>query len=100
MRYRYIYDPVALVEYKEAIGWYKSRSIMAAENFLSEVTETITAICKDPFRFRNVYSVFRETSLKRYPYTIVYFVDEKKKRIIIVSVFHNKRNPAKKYRKL
>lgn len=99
MKYRNIYDPVALVEYKEAVEWYKNRSIVAAENLVKEVAAMITTICKDPFRFRNVYSVFRETALKRYPYTIVYFVDEKKKRVIITSVFHNKRDPAKKYRK-
>ena len=99
MKYRHIYDPVALVEYKDAIEWYNNRSVMAADNFVLEVAEKITAICKDPLRFRNVYSVFRETALKKYPYTIVYFVDEKKKRIIITSVFHNKRNPVRKYRK-
>ena len=99
MIYRYSYHPVALVEFKEAIDWYNYRSVMAAENFVEEVTTTIDVICKDPVRFRNVYSVFRETSLKKYPYTIVYFVDEKKKVVVITSVFHNKRNPNKKYRK-
>jgi plasmid stabilization system protein ParE len=99
MIYRYSYQAVALVEFKEAIDWYNYRSIMAARNFVEEVTNTIGVICKDPLRFRNVYSVFREVALKKYPYTIVYFVDEKKKKVIITSVFHNKRNSAKKYRK-
>lgn len=99
MTYGHRYNSVALVEFKEAIDWYNYRSVMAAENFVEEVTNTIDVICEDPLRFRNVYSIFRETALKKYPYTIVYFVDEKKKRVIIASVFHNKRNPDKKYRK-
>jgi plasmid stabilization system protein ParE len=99
MKYRHIYDPVAIVEYKEAVSWYKHRSIVAAENFVKEVTDKIIVICNYPSRFRNAYSVFRETALKKFPYTIVYFVDEKKKKVIVTSIFHNKRNPAKKYRK-
>lgn len=99
MKYRYFYDPVALAEYSDAVSWYKHRSLLAAENFVKEITEKIAIICDDPFRFRNRYNVFRETSLKKYPYTIVYFIDEKKKKIIITSVFHNKRNPDTKYRK-
>jgi plasmid stabilization system protein ParE len=99
MKYRHIYDPIALEEYKEAVKWYKDRSIMAAENFVIEIKKKINTICEDPLRFRNAYSVFREVLLKKYPYTVVYFVDERKKKIIITSVFHNKRNPTSKYRK-
>lgn len=99
MKYRHIYQPVALEEYKEAVEWYTERSLKAAENFVTEVEEKISTICKEPSRYRNAYSVFREALLKRYPFAIVYFVDERKKVVVIYSVFHNKRNPAKKYRK-
>lgn len=72
MSYRYIYDPVALNEYKEAIGWYLERSELAAEDLVKEVNEKLTVICYDPFRFRNTYKNYREISLKRFPYYIVY----------------------------
>jgi hypothetical protein len=52
MSYRYVYDPIALSEYKEAISWYHERSELAAEGFVNEVNEKLAAICKDPFRFR------------------------------------------------
>lgn len=99
MSCRHIYDPVALLEYKVAAIWYAVRSEAAAVNFVKEVKKKIAVICKDPFRYRNTYKKFREASLKIYPYSIIYTIDENNKTVIITSVFHHKRNPRRKYRK-
>ncbi|HEY8658595.1 MAG TPA: type II toxin-antitoxin system RelE/ParE family toxin [Hanamia sp.] len=95
--YQLIYSPVALIEYKDAIVWYKERSTKAAENFVNQVKEKIDKICNSPFHYPETYKHFRETSLRKYPYSLVYFIDKSKKIIIITSVFHHKRNPKKKY---
>ncbi len=99
MSYRFIYEPKALVEYKEAIIWYLDRSESAADLFVKGIREKITVICDDPFRYWNTYKEVRETSMKEFPYCIVYFVDESRKLIIILSVYHYKRNPRRKYKK-
>ena len=99
MNYRHIYSPEALGEYKESVSWYLERSEAAAANFVAAVSSKIREICKYPFRYRNTYKVFRETSLKKFPFSIVYFPDEEKKIIIITSVFHHKKNPRKKFKK-
>ena len=95
MSYRHIYEPRALAEYKESISWYLKLSDNAADSFVKEVKEKIIMICDDPFRYRNTYKKLRETSLKKYPYPIVYFIDEL---IIISGVYHHKRYPLRKYR--
>mgnify|MGYP001328678384 CR=1 FL=1 len=99
MNYTYIFQPLALAEYKDGVFWYKERSEKAAINFVIAINERIAKICLNPLLYRNIYEHFRETSLKKYPYCIVYFIDEDKKIIIISSVYHHKRNPKKKYRK-
>ena len=99
MSYRHIFSPAALAEYKEAVAWYQERSEMAAANFVEAVSLKIKEICKDPLRYRNTYKVFRETSLKKFPFSIVYFPDQKKKTVIISSIFHHRRNPRRKYKK-
>ncbi len=99
MSYKYIYDPIALTEYKDAVSWYNARSEKAAENFVIEVTKKIEQICSHPLRCRNEYKYFKEISVKKYPYSIVYFVDENTKTIVITSVYHHKRNPTNKYEK-
>ena len=99
MSYRYIYEPTALIEYKEAISWYRDRSETAATNFIKEVNEKLLIICADPMRYRSTYRNLRETALKKFPYSIVYFFEEDQQLIVIFSVFHHKRNPRKKYKK-
>lgn len=98
MTYSYVYAFIAFEEYKEAVSWYLERSNKAAENFVNEINKKIAIICKDPLRYRNTYKEFRETSLRKYPYSIVYSLDEEKKQVVIVSIFHQKRSPRKKFR--
>jgi len=100
MNYTHIYEPLALYEYKEALSWYMKRSEVAAANFVKSVKERIEDICSDPLRYRNTYKHFRETSLKKYPFCIIYFIDDNANTIIITSIYHHKRSPRKKYPRL
>jgi toxin ParE1/3/4 len=99
MAYSYFFDPVAADEYEEAFSWYEKRSFLAADNFIIRAQEAIAAACADPFRYRSGYKNFHEIPLKKYPYQLIYYVDEIKKIIVIVSIFHHKRHPKKKYEK-
>ncbi len=97
--YSIVFDPIALAEYKHAVKWYKEHSAKAASDLVTEVRERIWDICHDPLRYRNTYRDLRELSLKKYPYFIVYLVDDKRKKIVITSFYHHKKNPKKKYKK-
>jgi len=99
MAYKYIFDPVSADEYESAYSWYKLRSEVAADRLLIIVAEAIKSICANPFRYRNTFKKLREFSLKKYPYNIIYYIDEVNKIIIITSFYHHKRNPKKKYKK-
>ncbi len=89
----------AAKEYLEAIFWYKERSLLAAENFIKSVNEAFSKIEAEPEYYRNSYKHFHELKLHKYPFTIVYFIDNNKNIIVITTVFHNRRNPNKKYRR-
>ncbi|HET6254486.1 MAG TPA: type II toxin-antitoxin system RelE/ParE family toxin [Puia sp.] len=99
MAYSYLFDPVAAEEYEDAFKWYEKRSILAADNFVIRVQEAISAICADPYRFRNAYKDFHELAVKKYPYHVIYNIDKDEKVIVIASIFHHKRHPRKKYEK-
>ena len=99
MTYSHIFDSVAAKEYEEAFKWYEERSFFAADNFLLAVENAIHLICANPHRYRNTYKSLRELTVKKYPFNLVYFIDENKKLIIIVSLYHHKRNPKTKYNK-
>ncbi len=89
----------AAKEYLEAIAWYKERSLLAAENFVKEVNEAFIKIELEPAYYKNIYKIFYEIKLRRYPYSIVYFIDEGDSRVVISTIFHYKRNPKKKFDK-
>jgi plasmid stabilization system protein ParE len=98
MSYSYLFSPRAAEEYEDAFEWYQERSAVAADNLLIEVEETIRVICKDPYRYRKTHKDLQELSLKKYPYYLIYLIDDVKKIVTIISLFHHKRNPANKYR--
>ncbi len=97
MIYCFIYEPRAIQEYEEAILWYVERSELASMNFIASVNEKLKEICTNPTRYRNTKKYLRETFLKKYPYSIIYFIDEEVKTIVITSLFHSSRNPRLKY---
>jgi plasmid stabilization system protein ParE len=98
MQYSYLYTPVAAKQYTNTVQWYNKRSVQAAENFIVEVEQKINTICSDPKRYANHYKNFRETSLKKYPYSIIYFVDEPNKTIVITALHPHKSTPKRKYK--
>lgn len=89
-----------VAEYEAASVWYKERSIQAAENFDAAVNKKLNVIIESPIRQRKTYREFREIKVDKYPFNIIYLVDEIQKLVIIFSIHHHKRNPKKKYRKL
>lgn len=98
MSYKHVYTPAALKDYSESVSWYALRSTRAAENFIIEVKEKIRGICNNPAKFKSRYKNFRETSLKKYPFYIIYFTDDANNTVVITAIYHHKRNPRSKYR--
>ena len=98
MPYKISFRKRATKEYIEATAWYQERSLQAAENFVSIVQQTLNEIKNQPDHFRIVYKNFHQTKTKKFPFNIVYFIDEKKQSVIITILFHHKRNPKKKFK--
>ena len=94
--YRILFRKRATKEYLEAITWYEERSSKAALNFITEINRKLDVLEQDPTRFRFIYKQYKEILVNHYPFCIVYFIDEKLKKVVVTSVFHVKRNPGKK----
>ncbi len=99
MSYDYILHKYAQQDYEESLKWYLQKSIGAAEKFVAEVDTVLQLICNNPRRWRNKYKHFHEITLKKYPFTIIYTIEEDKQLVVISSIYHHKRNPKTKYRK-
>ena len=99
MSYQYVLQEIAQYDYEEALKWYMERSEQAAENFITAVDNALQVICDHPDRWRNEYKHYYELGVKKYPYSIIYFIESEKQRVVISSVYHHKRNPKKKYKR-
>ena len=98
MSYRYKLHPIAQEEYEDSISWYFSRSLKTASNFVTMVEKEFVNICNDPQRNRNEYKNYYEFTLQKYPFTTIYTIEESLQLIIIIAIYHQKRQPVNKYR--
>ncbi len=98
MAYQYKLHPFAQEEYESSVSWYLKRSLKAASNFVKTVDNAFLHICKDPKRCRNEYKHYYEYTVHKYPFTIVYAIEENQQMIIIIAIYHQKRKPGNKYR--
>jgi plasmid stabilization system protein ParE len=98
MIYQYLLLERAQHEYNKSAEWYSERSLQATENFIAEIKNFINLICQNPFRYPKKHKHFREVKLKKFPFIIVYFINDATEQIIITSIFHTSRNPRIKYR--
>lgn len=96
--YLITYRQRATKEYAESTAWYKQHSLQAAENFTLTIENTIAAIAQNPYSYKNSYKTFYEAKAKKISFSIVYLIDETKQLIVITTLFHQKRNPYKKFR--
>ncbi len=76
MSYTYILHKHAQKDYEESLEWYLERSFDAAENFVHAINNALQLICDNPTRWRNKYKNFHEITLKKYPFTIIYIIEE------------------------
>lgn len=86
------YHPLAAQEYKEAITFYKERSIRAARNFQSLYEKTEDLLLGFPTSgVQTGYRDYRKYHLPDFPYSIIY--RQNKNRLLILAVSHQSRHP-------
>lgn len=98
MPFKYKFHPVAQEEYESSVSWYLIRSLKAASNFVKAVDKGLGNICADPKRHRNEYKNYYEYTIQKYPFTITYVIEESQQLVVIIAIYHQKREPGKKYR--
>ena len=84
----------ALAEIEDAVEYYNSKANHLGERFSDAVFSLLEKIQDHPFLFRIRFQNIREAVLHRFPFLITYEIIDAQ--IIVLSVFHTKRNPANK----
>ena len=89
---RFRFHPEARQDFRDAIGWYRSRSHTVATEFRVTVSEVIRQLAQAPQRWPKYLHGTRWFVLHRFPFSIIYIDDPDV--LSIVAVAHNKRKPG------
>jgi len=86
-----IIRPEAEAELGEAFEWYESRVQGLGAEFLLAIEATLASIARNPLQHPLVHMTVRRALLRRFPYEIFFVLGGH--HIVILAVFHAKRNP-------
>ena len=95
MRVRFL--PAAEAELREAVALYETARSGVGQRFLEVVDSRLQVICRYPERFERLairrlrQEIRRALILKRFPYSIIFRVEEQE--IVVIAVAHAKRRP-------
>ena len=94
MEYNVIISPYALNEIEEITDFYNSINLLVLIKFIDILDESIQSLSCNP-HFYVKYKTYRSLPLKRFPFILIYDIDENCKEVKILSCFHTSRNPNK-----
>lgn len=91
MKYSLIIRPEAENDLEQAFNWYEDKRIGLGYDFILQIDASFNFIKRNPEVNSIEYKGTRKYLVKRFPYKIIYLIDEEK--IVILAVIHGKRNP-------
>lgn len=91
MSRRLIVRPEAEMEMADAFDWYEDCLPGLGSEFLLCVDAVFIAIQRTPQHYPRVHKTARRALARRFPYEIIFV--ETDERVVVLSVFHAKRNP-------
>lgn len=93
MIYELVLRREAQIDLNEIFMWYEEQQYDLGFKFLADFENTMSKIQRNPLHASFAIQDARGTSLKRFPYEIIYRVNEKAKQVRIIAVLHQHRNP-------
>ena len=88
---RVIFKPEAQLDATEAYKWYEERDPGLGAEFLRAVDSSVHQIERHPEMYPVVHKNLRQALTRRFPYSVIYFVEDDT--AYVVSVFHASKDP-------
>ena len=93
MSRRLVIRPEAEADLTDAFDWYEERVQGLGSEFLLCVDAVFSAIARNPQQYPRVHRAVRRALTRRFPYEVLFVED--KARVVVLAVFHAKRNPER-----
>lgn len=94
MKFKVVIEPRAILDIQEAVDYYDSRQVGLGEYFYETLDSHIETLKINPF-FQVKYKDYHSFPIKKFPFIILYYIDEKMETLFILSIFNTSLNPVK-----
>jgi toxin ParE1/3/4 len=91
MKRTIIIRPEAEQDIREAYSWYETQISGLGANFLLRIDAALSSVQRNPRQYPLIHQEVRRCLVRRFPYGILFL--EEDKRVIVLAVFHAKRDP-------
>jgi len=92
MTLRVVFRRAARAEFDAAALWYEDRQAGLGAQFVSEIDRAVELASGHPDRFPLKHGEIRCVQARRFPYSV--FFRQEADRIVVLAVFHARRDPA------
>ena len=84
---------LAEADLDQAFQFYNSRRPGLGERFVAEFRHAINRILQHPRAWHPMDETYRRCQLHRFPYGVIYRIDDAAQEIVVVAVMHMHRQP-------
>jgi len=92
MTLRVVFRRAAKNELEEAAVWYDEKRTGLGEEFILEIEEAIANAANSPQRYPVILDDVRRTVTRRFPFSVYFRI--RSDVLVVLAVFHGRRNPA------
>jgi toxin ParE1/3/4 len=94
MSFNVIFGQASKLDIEQACHYYDGLQPNLSDAFLADVVSAASSLEINPF-FQVRYKDYRILPVQKFPYILIYWVDEAAKIVNIISVFHTSQDPNK-----
>ncbi len=88
--------PIAEEELNDSFEWYQKQRDGLGYEFIDEISHYLSIIERKPLHYPLRYgNDLRFAPLNKFPFLIVYWIEESRGLILVASLFHTSRKPKK-----
>jgi plasmid stabilization system protein ParE len=82
----------AEADFDEAFDWYEAQRGGLGSDFVAEVQKVFDRISVNPLLHGEVFQDVRKALVQRFPYCVFYRIEAAQ--VLVLAVFHSKRDPS------
>ena len=94
MEFKIVIEPRAIIDIQDAVDYYDSRQVGLGEYFYDTLDEHINSLTNNP-HYQIKYKDYHSLPIKKFPFLLLFYIDEENKTVFILSVFNTSMNPKK-----